>query len=191
MKKAVFLQKEFTNFLVINSCPGVFGFINFIEKLAWMSYSENVSEALIRNIKLIDSRQHIIKNLDTWDICVFEKSDSKQIAKSNYKIYCQNYRSKGIKILSREMKYKVWGKIEPDFRDSTRFLYYIWMGTKKQKKAVLGVFESAREGELFLKGFKSGQATEFPPSSKRLVIEFKKIDQAKLEFDRMFKNETL
>lgn len=187
MKKAVFLNKELNKFLVTSSCPGVYGFINFIEKKVWLSYSENVTEALARNIKLVETRQHIIKNLEHWDICVFEKSDSKQEAKNNFRLYCQSYHKKGLQVLNREFKYKVWGVIEEDFRDKSKFLYYIWIGTKTKKQAVLGIFEKATDGERYLKEFKAGKPTEFPPSSKRLVLEYKNTDLNQKEFKQIFK----
>lgn len=157
-----------------------------MEKKVWISYSENLVEAIARNIKLINSKQHKIRNLEDWDLCIFERSENKTEAQKNFRLYCQNYRSKGLEILNREFKYKIWGSIEEDFRDNTKFLYYIWLGTKTRKVA-LGIFEKATEGEKILKEFKSGQIKEFPISSKRLVIEYKKIDKDSQEYKRLFK----
>lgn len=187
MKKAIFLNQETKKFLVTNGFPGVFGFINFIEKKAWLSYSENVSEAIIRNAKLIQTRQHKIRNLDNWDICIFENTKTKQEAKNAFRIYCQNYRSKGLEILNKELKYKVWGEIGQDFRDQTKFLYFIWAGVKGGRPAVLGMFESATEGERYLKEFKAGKVTDFPPSSRRLVIDYRGTDFNQKEYKRLFK----
>lgn len=187
MKKSFFLNKDHVKILVTSSCPGVFGFINFIDKKAWLSYSENVTEAIIRNIKLIDSRQHKIKDLETWDVCIFERSKTKQEAKSNFRVYCQNYKAKGLEILNKELKYKIWGEIDKDFRDPNKFLYYVWLGNKTLKQALLGIFDKAEIGEQYLKDFKAGKGTEFPPSSRRLVMEFKGTDFNKKEYESLFK----
>lgn len=158
-----------------------------MEKKVWISYSENLVEAIVRNIKLIETRQHKIRNLENWDLCIFERSENKTEAQKNFRLYCQNYRNKGLEILNREFKYKVWGSIEEDFRDNTKFLYYIWLGTKS-RRVPLGIFEKALEGEKILKEFKLGQVKEFPASSKRLVIEYKGMDRDSKEYKRLFKS---
>lgn len=191
MKGPKFLQKEFLSFLVTSSSPGVFGFINFMEKKVWVSYSENVSEAILRNIKLIETRQHRIKNLEGWDVCVFTKTEDKNSAKNHFRIVCQNYRSKGLEVLNKEFNYKIWGIIEPHFKKSDEYLYYVWIGTKNRKMAVLGIFDKALEGEEFLKKFKKTNSLEFPNSSKRLLLEYKSFNKNKAEYNKVFNDEVL
>lgn len=191
MKSANFLDKKLIEFLVTNSLPGVYGFINYMDKSVWLSFSENVSEAIVRNIKLIGERQHKIRSLENWDVCVFQKTKTKQEAKNSFRLLCQTYKTKGLTILNKELRYCVWGEIAPDFRNNTQFLYYIRAGAKNGKSAVLGIFTQAREGELALKNFKAGKLKEFPLNSKRLVTEFKNTDKDKQEYNRLFKNETL
>lgn len=190
MKKSFFLNSETTKFLVTNNCPGVFGFINFVEKKAWLSYSENLTEAIIRNIKLIDTKQHKIRKTDGWDICVFERSENKAEAKKNFRVYCQNYKDKGLEILNKEFRYQVWGEIGRDFRNKDAFLYYVCMGGKKAR-GVLAVFEKAEEGELYLKNFKKGKVLDQTQISKRLLIEYKKIDFTHKEYQGLFINEII
>lgn len=192
MKKSFFLNSETKKFLVTSSGPGVFGFINFIEKKVWISYSENVTEAIVRNIKLIESRQHKIRKMDGWDICVFERSENKAEAKKNFQVYCKSYRTKGLEVLNKEFTVKVWGEIGRDFRDPSKFLYYVWAGTTSYKRSViLAIFEQVDVGETYLKNFKKGKVGELTPISKRLMIEYKKLDINKLDYKRLFGNEAL
>ena len=192
MKKSFFLNSDTVKFLVTSSGPGVFGFINFIEKKVWISYSENVTEAIVRNIKLIETRQHKIRKMDGWDICVFERSENKASAKKNFQVYCKSYRSKGLEVLNKEFNVKIWGEIARDFRDPSKFLYYIWAGTTSAKRsASLAIFEQAQAGEEYLKNFKKGKVGELSPMSRRLVIEYKKLDMNKQQYQRLFGNEAL
>lgn len=191
MRGSIFVEKKFLDFIVTNNCPGVFGFINYAEKKIWISFSENISEAVIRNIKLAVTRNHRIKKIEDWDLCVFAKTKTKQEAKNQFRSVCQSYRGKGLEIINKEFKYRIWGSIEPSFKSPTDYLYYIWAGTKRSKLGVLGIFTNALEGEKYLKAFKAGKVTEFPPESKRLVLEYKKFDPAKDEFNRMFNDEAI
>lgn len=186
MKGPKFLQKEAIDFLVTNTGPGVYGFINFFEKKVWVSYSENISEAIIRNINLVVTRQHRIKNFENWDVCVFKKTEDKQSAKNHFRLVCQNYRSKGLEVLNKEFNYRVWGVIEPSFKNPDEYLYYIWIGTKNRKLAVLGIFDKALAGEEFLKKFKNKEIEELPYNSKKLLQEYKQYDKIKTEYNRMF-----
>lgn len=184
MRGPNFLEKNYIDFLVTNISPGVFGFINYGEKKIWISYTENISEAVVRNINLIENRQHKIKKIEGWDICVFGRTDNKQLAKNQFRVICKKYKEKGLQILNKEFNYKVWGSIEKSFKNPDEFLYYIWVGTRNVKLGLLGVFQNAAEGQKALKDFKAGQLKEFPISSKRLVIEYKQLD--KEEFKRLF-----
>lgn len=188
MRAANFLDKEVIDILVTNSNPGVFGFINYMEKKAWISYSENVTEALSRNIKLVGEKQHRIKKIEGWDVCIFARTKNRQEAKNHFRVICQNYKDKGLDIINKEFKYRVWGSIEPHFKKEGEYLYYIWIGTKKAKLGVLAIFDKAVDGSACLEQFKAGRLKEFPGNSKALVASYKESLSDKAAYSKIFED---
>jgi hypothetical protein len=181
------IGKSETDFIVTWDFPGIYGFINFLEQKAWISYTENVIESLVRNVKIIKAGQHKVPNLQGWEIVVLEKTPDKSAAKKMFSLHCEDLVKKGFNLLNKQFKREIWGKIRKDFRNPECYLFYVFEGSIKNPE-IAAIFENARIGEQYIKDVKKGKPIQ---QSLGLLAEFKAIDKNKQEYEEWFKNEAL
>ncbi len=192
-----FLDKNIKNILVTISSPGVYCFIKKDTKTVWVSYSENMAEAVIRNLKKIKEKDHPIKSQEDCDIQILDLCKSKKEAKLSFSYHCANFKSNGCTLLNKTFRYTVRGRIGRDFRDNKGFLYYAVLRGQGRDLGVLGVFDSLRDWEAFIGQYNAnsgvlGDASKYLRGNAVFLTEqYNKIDFSKEEFKRLMNNEAV
>ncbi|NJO65365.1 MAG: hypothetical protein HC836_46915 [Richelia sp. RM2_1_2] len=190
------MENSTKEFLVTNSCPGVYTITENNTKNVWVTYTENISESIIRNIKSIKLGSHKIKSLD-FTVSVVKSFKTKSQAKLYYAGFCRDLVSSGYNLLNKPCSYYYRGYIEKDFRASDSYLYYIFMCTRNYRIKCLGVFSTVSRGEEVLArlndlgGIASDNGYEALLSNKemQLLEEYRKFDPVKREWEEV--NEAL
>lgn len=142
--------------LVTLLVPGVFCFKNDKEKTVWISYSNCISESLVRNLKLIKSGEHVITISQDYSVVILSQEPEEGI-KFSFVKHCLNYKSLGYRLLNKELSYSVKGFILSDYRDASNFLYYVFLMAGKRKFQLLGIFDRVSAGEEFIRRLNQNQ----------------------------------
>lgn len=143
-----FDNENLKKILVTYLGSGVFSFENPKEKWVWISYSNCISESLVRNLKLIKAGDHVINLSQQYSVVVLSQDPGD--LKMNFAAHCLNYKSLGYKLLNKELSYSFKGVILSDYRDPQKFLYYVFLMAGKRRFKVLGIFDKVSVGEEFL-----------------------------------------
>lgn len=155
------------------STSAVYCFIDDGQKKVWLSWSMNLALSFVKQVSehpLSKKDETFKNNPSSWTILVLEEGGTKdRLLELFYKWYV-HYLDKGYTVLNKPIKYKVLGRIEPDFRNSGKWLYYVWLCTLRYKVRPLAVFDKVPPGEQYLKSLK--KTNKFEEAKNDLTREF-------------------
>lgn len=105
---------------------------------------EDNSRFILTSKNVLESYARIAKNYSSelYDLEFVPQAKDESL----FQLKCwlvNKYQEQGGGVLNKLPKLFVREYIEPDFRDSSSYLIYLWVGTRKNDKKCIGVFTSA------------------------------------------------
>jgi len=134
--------------------PGIIAFINEEKKEAFVSECKCIAEGFLRHVTMIKKGVH---KIDTQEFInnkcqVIKFVKNEQMLRYAYADVIESLNKQGYKIISRHIEYKVKGVVDVDFRTTGKgYLYYVYLHAQKDPVKLLGVFNSAIDGDAFIK----------------------------------------
>lgn len=148
-----FLNIETGNLLELYK-PGIIAFINEEKKEVFVSECKSIAEGFLRHVTNIKKGVHKINNKEFINnkCKVIKFVDNEQMLRYAYADVVHLLTSQGYSVISRHIEYKVKGVVDIDFRASGKgYLYYVYLCAQTKQVKLLGVFNSAIDGDAFIK----------------------------------------
>lgn len=149
--------------------PGIWAFVNDIDRMVYLSYSNNILTSVSRNVRELTDKSHssksLVKDKSKLQIQIIEFNCDK--AKLTY--WLDYYKTKGYSLYRNnngEVVYKTRIAITTDF------FVHVQLVNKRNDKIVVGVFSNMEEAKSFTQTYYSNKIHKIVYSDNSLTKEY-------------------